>query len=125
MSLRYIGSMVADCHRNMLKGGIYVYPIMNKDPKPTVMLVFQCNPMSFIVEQAGGACSDGFGRILDRHPRHLHDTTPFICGSKDMVARAEEFVHKYEAWPARDEPILRIVATSEMAYGQEEEGLHC
>eukprot|EP01066_Platyproteum_vivax_P015675 Platyproteum_vivax@DN6898_c0_g1_i1.p1 len=74
----------------MLKGGIYIYPPTFKDPKPSVSMMFQCNPIAFLTEQAGGKASDGFTRILNIEPLTLHDRVPFICGSKLMVDRAEE-----------------------------------
>eukprot|EP00921_Rhytidocystis_pertsovi_P018426 GHVQ01029157.1.p1 GENE.GHVQ01029157.1~~GHVQ01029157.1.p1 ORF type:complete len:485 (+),score=89.56 GHVQ01029157.1:587-2041(+) len=86
---RYIGSMVADFHRNMLKGGIYIYPPTFTDPKPSVSMVFQCFPLAFLAEQAGGKASDGFTRILDIEPTSLTDRICFFCGSANMVRMAE------------------------------------
>ena len=89
---RYIGSLVADFHRNLLKGGIYIYPPTAKDPKGKLRLMYECNALAFIAEQAGGAATDGCGRrILDIEPEGLHQRTPFFVGSKNMVAKAESF----------------------------------
>ena len=89
---RYIGSLVADFHRNLLKGGIYLYPSYAHAPKGKLRLLYECNPMAFLTEQAGGKASDGFTRILDINPVELHERTPFMCGSTDMVEKAEEFM---------------------------------
>ncbi|HLU80867.1 MAG TPA: class 1 fructose-bisphosphatase [Flavobacteriaceae bacterium] len=91
---RYIGSLVSDIHRNMIKGGIYIYPSTKLSPKGKLRLLYECNPMAFIVEQAGGKASDGSQRILDIQPETLHQRTPFFCGSKKMVEKAEEFMIK-------------------------------
>lgn len=88
---RYIGSLVADFHRNMLKGGIYIYPASAKDPKGKLRLMYECNALSFIAEQAGGKATDGSKRILDIEPKALHQRTPFFVGSKKMVEKAESF----------------------------------
>jgi len=89
---RYIGSLVSDIHRNMIKGGIYIYPNTAKNPEGKLRLLYECNPMAYIVEQAGGIASDGFTKILDLKPTKLHQRVPFICGSKNMVLKAEEFM---------------------------------
>lgn len=91
---RYIGSLVSDIHRNMIKGGIYIYPTSSKAPKGKLRLLYECNPMAFIAEQAGGKASDGFGRIMEIQPTELHQRVPFFCGSYNMVEKAEEFMHK-------------------------------
>ena len=91
---RYIGSLVSDFHRNMIKGGIYFYPTSSKAPNGKLRLLYECNPMAFIAEQAGGKASDGFKRILDIEPTELHQRVPFFCGSKNMVIKAEEFMAK-------------------------------
>lgn len=93
---RYIGSLVSDFHRNMIKGGIYIYPTSSKAPKGKLRLLYECNPMAFIAEQAGGKASDGYGRIMEIKPTELHQRVPFFCGSKNMVEKAEEFMSKYE-----------------------------
>lgn len=93
---RYIGSLVSDFHRNMIKGGIYFYPTSSKAPHGKLRLLYECNPMAYIAEQAGGKASDGFGRILDIQPTELHQRVPFFCGSRSMVEKAEEFMAKYK-----------------------------
>lgn len=89
---RYIGSLVADFHRNLIKGGIFIYPTTMKSPKGKLRLLYECNPFAFIAEQAGGKASDGCGRILDIRPEELHQRCPLLIGSKEMVEKAEEFV---------------------------------
>ncbi|MCH4552348.1 MULTISPECIES: class 1 fructose-bisphosphatase [Aestuariibaculum] len=89
---RYIGSLVSDFHRNMIKGGIYMYPQSSKNPKGKLRLLYECNPMAFLAEQANGKASDGFTRIMDIQPTELHERVPFICGSKNMVDKCEEFM---------------------------------
>lgn len=88
---RYIGSLVADFHRNLLKGGIYIYPPTAKDKNGKLRLMYECNALAFIAEQAGGKASDGKGRILDIQPEDLHQRTAFYVGSKNMVEKAESF----------------------------------
>ena len=94
-SSRYIGSLVADFHRNLLKGGIFIYPSTMKSPKGKLRILYECNPLAFIIEQAGGKASDGFRRILDLQPTSLHQRTPLFIGSSEMVTMAEEFMMKY------------------------------
>lgn len=89
---RYIGSLVSDFHRNMIKGGIYMYPKSSKNAKGKLRLLYECNPIAFLAEQANGKASDGFMRIMDIEPTELHERVPFICGSKNMVEKAEEFM---------------------------------
>ncbi|GGE40708.1 class 1 fructose-bisphosphatase [Psychroflexus planctonicus] len=89
---RYIGSLVSDFHRNMIKGGIYMYPKSAKASNGKLRLLYECNPMAFLAEQAGGKASNGFQRILDIKPTELHQRAPFFCGSKNMVEKAEEFM---------------------------------
>ncbi len=91
---RYIGSLVSDVHRNLLKGGIYIYPQTAKAPTGKLRLLYECNPISMIIEQAGGKASDGTTRILDLNPKELHERTPFFCGSADMVSKAESFINQ-------------------------------
>lgn len=91
---RYIGSLVSDIHRNMIKGGIYMYPKSAKATNGKLRLLYECNPMAFIAEQAGGKASDGKNRILDLQPTELHQRVPFFCGSKNMVDKLEEFTKK-------------------------------
>lgn len=91
---RYIGSLVSDFHRNMIKGGIYMYPKSSKAQNGKLRLLYECNPMAFLAEQANGKASDGFQPILDIQPTELHERVPFFCGSKKMVEKAEEFMAK-------------------------------
>ena len=93
---RYIGSLVSDFHRNMIKGGIYFYPSTSKNPNGKLRLLYECNPMAFLAERAGGKASDGFNRILDIKPTELHQRVPFFCGNKDMVETLESFMQKNE-----------------------------
>ncbi|RKS55719.1 D-fructose 1,6-bisphosphatase [Gillisia mitskevichiae] len=89
---RYTGSLVADFHRNMLLGGIYLYPQGTTAPKGKLRLLYECNPLAFLAEQAGGKASDGLKRIMELQPEELHERVPFICGNKEMVEKAEEFL---------------------------------
>ena len=91
-SHRYIGSMVADMHRTLIKGGIFIYPADKSSPNGKLRLQYECNPMAFIIEAAGGKASWGGGNILDIHPTQLHQRTPIFIGSKNMVGKAVEFV---------------------------------
>ncbi|MCC4227392.1 class 1 fructose-bisphosphatase [Zunongwangia profunda] len=92
---RYIGSMVSDIHRNMIKGGIYIYPKSTKYDKGKLRLLYECNPMAFIVEQAGGKASDGYQRVMDIMPTELHERSAIFCGSKKMVEKAEAFMKEF------------------------------
>ena len=94
-SSRYIGSLVADFHRNLLKGGIFIYPSTAKSPKGKLRLLYECNPLAFIIEQAGGKASDGQRRILELVPTTLHQRTPLFIGSSEMVKKAEEYMSVY------------------------------
>jgi len=89
---RYIGSLVADFHRNLLKGGIYIYPATAKDKNGKLRLMYECNALAFLAEQAGGQASNGKSRILEIKPKDLHQRTPFYVGSKRMVEKAESFI---------------------------------
>lgn len=89
---RYIGSLVADFHRNMIKGGIYMYPSTSQSPNGKLRLLYECNPIAFLTEQAGGKASDGFRRIMEIQPKELHQRSPFFCGSIDMVNTLEKFM---------------------------------
>ncbi len=93
---RYIGSLVADFHRNLLKGGVFLYPGDRKNPNGKLRLLYECNPMSFIAEQAGGAASDGRRRVMEICPEKLHQRVPFIVGSKRDVADAARFLSRGE-----------------------------
>lgn len=92
---RYIGSMVADIHRSIISGGIFLYPATSSSPGGKLRLLYECNPMAFIVEQAGGRATDGFTHILDMKPTELHQRTPIFIGSEFMVLEVEEFMQKY------------------------------
>ncbi len=87
---RYIGSMVSDVHRNLIKGGIFMYPGTTDKPKGKLRLIYECNPFAFIVEVAGGKATDGKQRILDIQPTELHQRTPMFIGSKDMMEELEK-----------------------------------
>lgn len=93
---RYIGSLVADFHRNLLKGGIYIYPATEKNPSGKLRLMYECNALAFIIEQAGGKASDGQARILDIAPKDFHQRVPFYVGSRKMVEKAESFAKDYQ-----------------------------
>ena len=90
---RYIGSLVSDFHRNMIKGGIYLYPESSRYPNGKLRLLYECNPMAFLAEQANAKASNGFTRIMDIQPTELHQRVPFICGSRQMVEKAEWFMN--------------------------------
>jgi len=93
---RYIGSLVSDFHRNLLKGGIYIYPSTASAPKGKLRLLYECNPIAFLMEQAGGTATDGETRILEIQPTELHQRVPFFCGSTNMIKDAESFMVKYK-----------------------------
>jgi len=92
---RYIGSMVADLHRNLIRGGIFIYPTTASNPKGKLRLVYECNPLAFIIEQAGGRATDGFQRILDIDVKEVHQRSCIFIGSKNMVLKAEEMMRQY------------------------------
>ena len=87
---RYIGSMVSDVHRNLIKGGIFLYPANSQKPNGKLRLLYECNPLAYILEKAGGKATDGVGRILDKVPSQLHERTPFFIGSLKMMEELEE-----------------------------------
>jgi fructose-1,6-bisphosphatase I len=89
---RYIGSLVSDFHRNLLRGGIYMYPGTKKMRQGKLRLLYECSPIALLAEQAGGRASDGFRRVLDIEPESLHQRTPFFVGSSHMVEKAEHFM---------------------------------
>ncbi len=93
---RYIGSLVADFHRNMIKGGIYIYPTTESAPNGKLRLLYENNPLAFIAEQAGAIATDGYQRILDIKPTELHQRTPLFIGSKKMVEKAMEFMRDFK-----------------------------
>ncbi|HHM02644.1 MAG TPA: class 1 fructose-bisphosphatase [Caldithrix abyssi] len=92
MNSRYIGSMVSDFHRNLLYGGIFLYPASKRAPRGKLRLAYEANPMAFIIEQAGGRASDGHNRIMDIVPTELHQRTPLFIGSEEDVNMVEEFI---------------------------------
>lgn len=94
---RYIGSMVADIHRNMIKGGIFIYPTTSSAPNGKLRLVYECNPMAFIIEQAGGRATDGFERILNKDVSSLHQRSAIFIGSENMVLKVEELMQEYSS----------------------------
>lgn len=105
---RYIGSLVSDFHRNLLRGGIFLYPGDLRDPKKPygkIRLMYEAQAMAFIAEQAGGYASDGLGNILNIRPHSLHQRTPFFVGNRDLVEKAEEYIRKYDGeWIERYRP---------------------
>lgn len=92
---RYIGSLVSDFHRNMIKGGIYMYPKSSVTEEGKLRLLYECNPMAFLAEQANGLAIGGRSRILDVVPTQLHQRIPFFAGSRKMVEKLQEFLDKY------------------------------
>lgn len=95
-SSRYIGSLVADFHRNLLKGGIFIYPNTSANSNGKLRLLYECNPIAFIAEQAGGVALNGTGRVLDIVPDSIHQRVPFYTGSKKMVEKVSEFLHFFD-----------------------------
>ena len=100
-STRYIGSMVADIHRNMIRGGVFLYPGTTKSKKGKLRLLYECCPVAFLAEQAGGKASDGFRRIMDIQPTMLHERSPLFVGPTFMVEQIENFmrIHSPEFKP--------------------------
>lgn len=94
-SCRYIASMVADIHRNLIKGGVFCYPATSGSPNGKLRLLYECNPMAFIVEQAGGIATTGYERIMEIQPTELHQRVPALMGSKNMVGKVLEMIEKY------------------------------
>lgn len=94
-SARYIGSMVADLHRILVKGGIFIYPQSKVYPKGKLRLMYECNPLAFIIEQAGGRASDGSRRIMSIEPKDIHERSPIFIGSKANVLAAESFLKSH------------------------------
>lgn len=91
-SSRYIGSLVSDFHRNLIKGGIFIYPETDSAPQGKLRLLYECNPIAFLAEQAGGKATNGKKRILELQPESLHQRTSFYTGSKNMVGKVEAFL---------------------------------
>jgi len=94
-SARYIGSMVADVHRTLHKGGIFIYPDSTTYPNGKLRLMYECNPLSMIIEQAGGQAIDGQGRIVEIEPESIHQRTPIYIGSKQNVQKVKAFLEEY------------------------------
>lgn len=92
---RYIGSLVADFHRTLLRGGIFLYPPTAKAPTGKLRLLYEANPIAFIAEQAGGIATDGKGRILEKNPTSLHQRTPLFVGSKWEMDRLQKYLEEY------------------------------
>ncbi|NWG16814.1 MAG: class 1 fructose-bisphosphatase [Chloroflexi bacterium] len=105
---RYIGSLVSDFHRNLLRGGVFVYPgDLQKPGEPygKLRLMFEAQALAFLAEQAGGYASDGLGDILDIQPHNLHQRVPLFIGNRDLVEKAEEYIRKYDQeWVAAYQP---------------------
>ena len=91
---RYIGSLVSDFHRNLIKGGIYLYPSTSQHTNGKLRLLYECNPIAFLAEQAGGAASNGIKRVMEVEPKVLHQRTPFYCGNIGMVQKIESFLRE-------------------------------
>lgn len=115
-SLRYIGSLVSDFHRNLLYGGIFMYPADTRHASGKLRLLYEANPMAMIVEEAGGAASTGSSRILEVEPTQLHERVPLFIGSRDDVAEAERFIMAARADEAEQ-------VDEEVAVGAEDEAL--
>ena len=96
MSERYIGSLVADFHRNLLRGGIFMYPAEQNKPKGKLRTLYEAAPLAFLAEQAGGSASDGRKNILDVTPNNLHDRTPIFIGNRDLVLKSEEYISRLD-----------------------------
>jgi fructose-1,6-bisphosphatase I len=96
LSARYIGSLVADFHRNLLRGGVYAYPAEENKPDGKIRLLYEAGPLSYLIEQAGGYASTGQKRILDMTPADLHQRVPIFIGNRELVEKAEAFLQKEE-----------------------------
>lgn len=94
---RYIGSLVADFHRSLIKGGIYIYPATTLNPDGKLRLIYECNPLALIAEQAGGLATDGYNRILDIEPKTLHQRAPFFIGSKNQVNQVMQLMREIDS----------------------------
>jgi fructose-1,6-bisphosphatase I len=92
--------MVADVHRTLHKGGIFIYPDSNQYPNGKLRLMYECNPLSFVIEQAGGMATDGKERIMEKMPETIHQRTPIYVGSKENVQKVKSFLEEYA-----DEPV--------------------
>ncbi len=96
LSERYIGSLVADFHRNLLRGGVFIYPAERGKSDGKIRLLYEANPLAYLAEQAGGYGSNGMGSILDIKPTELHQRTPIYIGNRNLVEKAEEYIAKFE-----------------------------
>ena len=94
---RYMGSGVADIHRNIITGGIYIYPTTSKSPKGKLRLLYEANPLAFLIERCGGKATDGFNRIMELEISDLHQRTPLYLGSADMVDMAGDFMKEFSS----------------------------
>jgi len=94
LSLRYIGSLISDFHRNLLSGGVYYYPADKEKPEGKLRLLYEAAPLAFIAQQAGGYASNGFQNILDIQPANLHQRTPLFIGNRELVEKAEYFIRE-------------------------------
>ncbi|MCS6872231.1 MAG: fructose-1,6-bisphosphatase, partial [Anaerolineae bacterium] len=108
---RYMGALVADFHRILLKGGIYLYPGNLQNPAGKLRLIYECAPLAYLIEQAGGYASDGLGNILDIQPQTLHQRVPLFIGDRSLVEQAERFIQAHdvewiEAYRAMREPAI-------------------
>ena len=113
LNVRYVGSLVADFHRNLLGGGVFCYPAHAKAPRGKLRLLYEANPLAFIAEQAGGAATDGYGSILDIDPTELHQRTPLYIGSKAEVDLVDRFpLPKFVAPGVPDRRSARPVPTA-------------
>lgn len=98
-SARYIGSMVADLHRILLKGGVFIYPSSKSYPQGKLRLMYECNPMAMIIEQGGGIATDGYRRIMEIEPHNIHERTPIYIGSPENVQKVMTFLNHYDPVP--------------------------
>jgi fructose-1,6-bisphosphatase I len=96
LSLRYVGSLVGDFHRNLLSGGVFYYPADPKSPHGKLRLCYEANPLSFLAYHAGGKGSNGYQDILDIQPTHLHQRTPLFIGNQGLVDKAETFIQEID-----------------------------
>lgn len=107
---RYVGSAVADIHRSLIKGGIFIYPSSAHVPSGKLRLLYEANPLSFVVEQAGGRASDGYSRIMELKATAIHQRTPVFIGSSEMVKKAEEFMTRFSPRSQLDESLFGSAA---------------
>jgi len=96
---RYIGSMVADVHRTLVSGGVFLYPPTAKSPRGKLRLLYEANPIAFLIEQAGGLATDGKARLLEKQPTELHERTPLVCGARRDVEHIMRLMGSYALEP--------------------------